>query len=138
MSTTHASSDRLTALTHLGLTHCLPDGRWAYHADETGSWWVVDVADLEQLGRDLREGVPDAYSLWGADTGGDEVHLPTDATAADISVYLRLTHVDDHVRDAEGGAWHPSEEAREALDGCPSGDWLCMCVMEPCRGKWQD
>ena len=42
-------------------------GDW-YAYDEAEGTYVVDDLDLEALGRALRAGTPDAYSLWCAET----------------------------------------------------------------------
>ncbi len=50
-----------------------PDGdEWAYYAHETGRRYRVSEEDMADLGRRLREGQPDAYSLWCAETSATE------------------------------------------------------------------
>ena len=54
----------------------LGDGGWAYHADETSSWWVITSEELEELCDYLDSDEPmiagDAYSHWCAGCGGEE------------------------------------------------------------------
>lgn len=45
----------------------LADGRYAYRADETHSWWLVTADDLADLGSD------EDYSEWCSSSDGEEV-----------------------------------------------------------------
>lgn len=40
--------------------------RRAYYAEETSEWYWVSQREMTELGRLLRDGVPDAYSHWCA------------------------------------------------------------------------
>ena len=64
------------AAEHIDATH-IGDGYYAYYADETSSYWVVDEEDLPTLcgylddpDEDIRR---DAYSHWCARTTGREM-----------------------------------------------------------------
>lgn len=58
--------DRLDAL-------AMGDGRYMYRDDNTRQWYAVEVSELEDLGRRLEAGEPDAYSLWCAETSAEEL-----------------------------------------------------------------
>lgn len=58
--------DRLDAL-------AMGDGRYMYRDDNTRQWYAVEVSELEDLGRRLKAGEPDAYSLWCAETSAEEL-----------------------------------------------------------------
>lgn len=48
----------------------LRDGRYAYYADETDTYYIVSSEDLEDLGAMLSDvDVDDAYSLWCSGCG---------------------------------------------------------------------
>lgn len=55
----------------------LPDGRWAYYADETSRWYVVTAAELaklcDYLDHDHEDIARDAYSHWCAGISADEM-----------------------------------------------------------------
>jgi phage pi2 protein 07 len=72
-----SKNERLTrAADHLGAVE-LDDGDYAYYADETGSYWVVDAYELADLCDYLDDEDPsiadDAYSHWCAGTSGREM-----------------------------------------------------------------
>lgn len=62
-------SDLIRAVTHL---NARPHGEtgWRYYDDAMRVWYVATERELEQLGALLRDGVPDAYSLWCSDVAG--------------------------------------------------------------------
>jgi hypothetical protein len=64
------------AAAHVNATE-LADGDWAYYANETGRWYVVDADDLESLCDYLDDGDEqvsgDAYSHWCAATDAREM-----------------------------------------------------------------
>lgn len=64
------------AVAALGATD-LGDDRWAYYADETSSWWIVNGDDLESYCDYLDDPDPaisgDAYSHWCAGTNAEEM-----------------------------------------------------------------
>lgn len=55
----------------------LSDGRWAYFAEETNSWWVLEANELEDLCDYLDDEDPeisnDAYSHWCSGGYGKEM-----------------------------------------------------------------
>lgn len=56
----------------------LSDGRYAYYADETGSWWIVSAGELVEYVDDYMWSddpiiAADAYSHWCAGASADEV-----------------------------------------------------------------
>ena len=63
-----------TALTALAVERLdatlLEDGDYVYQESPAGRYYRVDATDLEDLGRRLLAGEPDAYSLWCAAHGG--------------------------------------------------------------------
>lgn len=59
----------------LGAVQVSPQ-RWAYYADETGTWYVTTQAELIELGMMLLDGTDGAYSHWCAGTPAREAsHL---------------------------------------------------------------
>lgn len=57
----------------------LDDGTWAYYADETSSWWVVEEADfmilcdyLDDSDKSVRD---NAYSHWCATIQSEEMPI---------------------------------------------------------------
>lgn len=62
--------DRDTAARHIDATEIAPDV-WVYLPSEVNRHYTVTSEDLATLGRDLRVGAPDAYSLW-CSVCGDE------------------------------------------------------------------
>lgn len=59
---------RATAIRRLNAT-ALRDGRYAYYAEETDTYYVVSAEDLNDLGALLRSDAADPYSLWCAGCG---------------------------------------------------------------------
>jgi hypothetical protein len=51
----------------------LPDGDYAYFAEETRRWYVVDSSDIADLSERLDRGEQDVYSRWCADTESREM-----------------------------------------------------------------
>jgi len=68
--------DRDTAARHIDATEIAPDV-WVYLPSEVNRHYTVTSEDLATLGRDLRAGAPDAYSLWcsvcGDESTDDEI-----------------------------------------------------------------
>lgn len=70
----------------------LSDGRYAYLAPETDSWYRITERDICALGDDLRSGEDDAYSLWCTvcgeeigDTEHDQLDMIADATDTPVA-----------------------------------------------------
>lgn len=59
----------------------LPDGRAAYYASESGSWWAVESDDLAALGAALLDGhtLDEVYSVWCSSSGVEVDDLDHDA-----------------------------------------------------------
>lgn len=59
------------AVAHLGAVS-VRDG-YVYRAEESGSWWLVDEADMAEAGAAILGGAGDWYSLWCASSTAEEV-----------------------------------------------------------------
>jgi hypothetical protein len=103
-------SDRLQrAARHIDATDL--GGEWAYYADETGRYYLIDEDDLVSLCDYLDDEDPqvsgDAYSHWCAGTHSREMPagwVPGDATERTFTIY-------DADPDASGpSAWPDSED----------------------------
>ena len=64
--------DALTGINSLDAVK-IGDHQYAYYAQETGAWYLVDEFDIQNLGAALRAGKPDAYSIWCAGTPATRV-----------------------------------------------------------------
>jgi len=74
--------DRDDAAEHLDAVK-ISEATWVYLPDEVATHYTVTSQDLTDLGRDLRTGQPDAYSLWCSMCGEE-------STEAEIFRYLGI------------------------------------------------
>lgn len=100
-----STTDRLSrAAAHIGATR-LDDGRWAYCADETRRYHVVDEDDLAELCDYLDDDDPgisrDAYSHWFAGTRALEMPASWRPGCESATVEMRLAEVEYADADSE-------------------------------------
>lgn len=83
--TRRAGLDRLDAV-------ALPEGDYAYYAEEVSGWYLVSESEISELGESLLAGEDDAYSLWCASSGEavsdlehDQLDRIANATDADVT-----------------------------------------------------
>lgn len=60
------------------------------------------------------------------------------AKANESNLSVTVSHGVRRVRDADGGAWWPSDEASAAIEAAsdPDAEALRICREEPMRGTW--
>lgn len=87
--------------------HRLPDGRYAYYADETGRYYVATAEQVEALCRyvaaDESTAANDAYSHWCAGEGSGAEEMPRGWTPTGG---LRESLENPHPESADGSVWN--------------------------------
>lgn len=92
------------------------EGEYRYFADETKLYYVVSDGAVTDLGRMLREGIADAYSLWCASTDSEELSRYV------LSVY--------EGNDASGAGGYDPIVNRDDLDGLEDLESVLGDVMD--------
>lgn len=63
----------------------LSEEHWAYFADETQRWYVVDEDALVSLAKSVEKHGHNGYSLWCQELGVDSQEMPEDWSPEDWS-----------------------------------------------------
>lgn len=111
------------AAKHLDATD-IGEGRWAYYAEETGRYYVVEADALEALAADYLDSDDediraDAYSHWCAGEGSDAKRMPTDWSPGDESVGSERRYSGPPCEcGAPNASWHGDTMRAYLCGGC--------------------